>query len=133
MNPEDMNDDELCEAVAREVLECKVSSSGVWLLYAKDPADEPKGLLTKIFILSPDGREAIEGEVKRRKWGYLSTSDPGWEKTKSNVTVPTKHEDDSAYGPTTTFKFYSAVDKNKYRSIAIAALKAVRGEGYGSY
>ncbi len=71
------------------------------------------------FILSPEGREAIAKEINRRKWDYITSSQAAG--------------DDDFFTSIRKAGSGRAVSYHQcgceYHSIAIAALKAVRGEG----
>ncbi len=129
-NPEDMNDEELAKAVAVEVLGWEFVSGPHVANYWMEAKDEDglqacnfidDGYMISEFILSPQGREAIENNLEERGWGHRWHYCPLDQYTTAEVTPfengePVFHQEGDAKGV-------------KFRSIAIAALKAVRGEG----
>ncbi len=99
MNPEEMSDEELCLAVGVEVLPHLIQGD--------------EGC---IEILSPDGREAIEQECDKRGWKVLQRQTPA-----------VKGSNLPRYYAFIESTVYEVWEHTKYRSIAIAALKALRG------
>lgn len=116
-SPEQMNDQELAEAVAVEVL-------GLLAINYKDnviiwESEEDAGW---IDILSPDGREAIEDALEARELGWRLEYSPNHVHEKNVF----KSEIFNTHGIRIE---KVCLQKNRYRAIAIAALNAVRGEG----
>lgn len=133
-NPEQMTDEELCEAVAVEVLVDRIKArADEGTIRCPDVIGvywEHKGQPMYTDILSPDGREAIENELERRGFGMELT-------ISNDLLWPDKDFYASAdiSAPITEANFEGTVEsymwscKCKHRALAIAALKAVRGEG----
>lgn len=114
--PEQMNDEELCRAICKELLS-----------HYPDIDESPE------IILSPDGREAIELEVKRRRWGYKFyyevPLDPD-HRISFHSEIFVLQGEVKQYPAKPRVNSYTNGDQeyNEYRAIATAALKAVRGE-----